>query len=353
MPKSPQEAARDPDRAAAVAGRGDRDHPGGNRRRAAAARPAGTALQVPGVAGDAVGGRLGEAADRQLRHQGQPDDDRARLAQPPHHLRVVGGGLGEAVGPVRVDLAGDVDLVLDRDRHPEQGPLLAGLQPCFGLLGFEQRLLGEHLAKCVQLRVEAGDSVEAQLDQLGRGDLPRPQHLRLPRRAGEGDILIGDRCAPLHGGHRIRRCDATLFGERSSGKALFESDGFEKRLAPQRSAIERFASRQHGLVTAGQLREAGLTSAAISKRVRSERLHRLHRGVYGVGTYPGPMRQGGWPPCSHVVRPRFSVTAPPLHCGICCGRWMGRSMSRSPRRTAAGPGAESASTAAARSLLRP
>ena len=48
-------------------------------------------------------------------------------------------------------------------------------------------------------------------------------------------------------------------------------------------AIARLASRQHGLVTSAQLREAGLSSAAISKRVARERLHRLHRGVYSVG----------------------------------------------------------------------
>lgn len=47
--------------------------------------------------------------------------------------------------------------------------------------------------------------------------------------------------------------------------------------------IARLASAQHGAVTAAQLRRAGLTHAAISKRARKGRLHRLHRGVYAVG----------------------------------------------------------------------
>ena len=53
------------------------------------------------------------------------------------------GRLGEGVGAVRGHLAGEVDFVLDRDRHPEQRPLLARLQPRLGLLGLEQRPLGE------------------------------------------------------------------------------------------------------------------------------------------------------------------------------------------------------------------
>ena len=115
----------DADRAGAVAGRGDRHQAGGDRRGRAAARAARRALRVPRVAGDAVGGRLGEAADRQLRQQRQADDDRPRLAQPADHLGVGLGGHLEGVGAVQVDLAGDVDFVLDRDRHAEQRPLVA------------------------------------------------------------------------------------------------------------------------------------------------------------------------------------------------------------------------------------
>jgi hypothetical protein len=43
------------------------------------------------------------------------------------------------------------------------------------------------------------------------------------------------------------------------------------------------AARQHGLVTAAQLAEAGLSSGAVSKRVADGRLHPKYRGVYAVG----------------------------------------------------------------------
>jgi Transcriptional regulator, AbiEi antitoxin len=57
--------------------------------------------------------------------------------------------------------------------------------------------------------------------------------------------------------------------------------------------IARFAAAQHGVVTTAQLKEAGLTSAAVSKRVKAGRLHRLHRGVYAVGA-PASGREAGW-----------------------------------------------------------
>lgn len=57
--------------------------------------------------------------------------------------------------------------------------------------------------------------------------------------------------------------------------------------------IAQFAAVQHGLVTAGQLREVGLTSAAISKRAKAGRLHRVHRGVYSVG-FPASGDEARW-----------------------------------------------------------
>ena len=47
--------------------------------------------------------------------------------------------------------------------------------------------------------------------------------------------------------------------------------------------LARVAARQHGVVSAGQLRSARLTRQAVSKRVTAGRLHRLHRGVYALG----------------------------------------------------------------------
>ncbi len=55
---------------------------------------------------------------------------------------------------------------------------------------------------------------------------------------------------------------------------------------PPELAIARLAARQHGVVTRGQLLDAGLGRRAIEHRAAAGRLYRLHRGVYGVGYVP-------------------------------------------------------------------
>ncbi len=52
---------------------------------------------------------------------------------------------------------------------------------------------------------------------------------------------------------------------------------------PVDAAIAQLAAKQHGVVSFGQLRSAGLSVGAINARVRAGRLHRLHRGVFAVG----------------------------------------------------------------------
>jgi very-short-patch-repair endonuclease len=47
--------------------------------------------------------------------------------------------------------------------------------------------------------------------------------------------------------------------------------------------IAALADRQHGVVTLHQLQLLGLSKSAVSKRARSGRLHRIHRGVYAAG----------------------------------------------------------------------
>ncbi len=57
--------------------------------------------------------------------------------------------------------------------------------------------------------------------------------------------------------------------------------------------IAHLAARQHGVVSVRQLRAAGLTSNAITRRLRSGRLHRIHRGVYAVG-HTAPSNERRW-----------------------------------------------------------
>lgn len=59
------------------------------------------------------------------------------------------------------------------------------------------------------------------------------------------------------------------------------------------TTIARIAARQHGVVTTAQLVAAGLSPAAISKRTKAGRLHRVHRGVYSVG-YAASTREAEW-----------------------------------------------------------
>ena len=50
--------------------------------------------------------------------------------------------------------------------------------------------------------------------------------------------------------------------------------------------MSAIAGRQHGWVTSAQLATAGLGYAAVANRVKTGRLHRRYRGVYGVGHRP-------------------------------------------------------------------
>jgi very-short-patch-repair endonuclease len=53
--------------------------------------------------------------------------------------------------------------------------------------------------------------------------------------------------------------------------------------APPELVVARIAARQNGVVSARQLRAAGLDTAAVARRTRAGRIHRIHRGVYAIG----------------------------------------------------------------------
>jgi hypothetical protein len=57
------------------------------------------------------------------------------------------------------------------------------------------------------------------------------------------------------------------------------------KLEPAERLIGRLASRAHGVVTRGELLEAGVTDAEIDRRVKKGALIRRYRGVYRVGHY--------------------------------------------------------------------
>jgi hypothetical protein len=55
------------------------------------------------------------------------------------------------------------------------------------------------------------------------------------------------------------------------------------KYGPADVAIAALAHKQHGVVALAQLVALGLTRQAVAKRVTAGRLHRVFRGVYGVG----------------------------------------------------------------------
>jgi hypothetical protein len=55
--------------------------------------------------------------------------------------------------------------------------------------------------------------------------------------------------------------------------------------------VARLAARQHGVLSAEDLRGCGLSPDAISVRAANGRLHPLHRGVYAIG-HANPTRDG-------------------------------------------------------------
>src|SRR5688572_8936333 len=82
------------------------------------------------------------------------------------------------------DLAGEVVVVLDRERHAEERPVVRLAAPGLGLVRLRQSALGEHDPERVQLRLDPLDPLEVDLDQLARGDLPLADQLRLAERPG-------------------------------------------------------------------------------------------------------------------------------------------------------------------------
>ena len=85
-------------------------------------------------------------------------------------------------------LAGDVHVVLDRNRHTQQRALLPGRAARVGLVGLGQCALGEDDAVGVEPRVQALDALEGGLDDLTGRDLPVAHHARLLGGTGVGEI---------------------------------------------------------------------------------------------------------------------------------------------------------------------
>jgi len=117
---------------------------------------------------------------------GLADDNRARLAQAADRLGVTLGQGVLAGTAERSRVAGEVDVVLDRHRHSQQGRPLAGSEAAVGLVGLGQGLLGTNHTEGVQGRLRSLDPLQGALDQLPRAHLPLHQRPRLPHQPVQG-----------------------------------------------------------------------------------------------------------------------------------------------------------------------
>ena len=168
------ERSRDAGRAAGVAADGDLAHAVGGRHRAARGRAARRALAIRRIARRAEMRIGADAGKGKFRHVGLGDDDRARLAQPPHDGRIALGGLGfrrDELGAGARHLAGDVEQILDADdgaiEWPERN---AVTRARVGRLRRGQRLLaidGEAGARAFALRI--GDFCERGVEAFACG----------------------------------------------------------------------------------------------------------------------------------------------------------------------------------------
>jgi very-short-patch-repair endonuclease len=86
------------------------------------------------------------------------------------------------------------------------------------------------------------------------------------------------------GGRRLTKCASCTHFVLAGGARRFEQD----EMRPDRRIVT-LAGQRHGIVTARELGDAGLSPKAISHRVACGWLVRRHRGVYLVGPLEAPL----------------------------------------------------------------
>jgi very-short-patch-repair endonuclease len=79
------------------------------------------------------------------------------------------------------------------------------------------------------------------------------------------------------------------------------------KLAPPDEIVAQIVARQHGVISLEQLYWAGLTWEQVRHRVRTGRLHRVHRGVYAVGR-PGLGIKGSWKAATLALGKRAALS---------------------------------------------
>ena len=155
-------------------------------------RAAGRVVEVPRVAGRAVGQRLGRDRAAQLGRVGPADGDEPGAPEAPPQRRVVRRDVADRPqrpGAAVVGLAGHRrPEVLDDHRHAGERSVAEGLA------GLGQRPLVARVDDRVELRVEPLGGVDRRRHQLLRRHLPPPHPGGL-----RGGVQRGEITAPGHG----------------------------------------------------------------------------------------------------------------------------------------------------------
>ena len=178
--EQPAPGRRDADRAGAVGAQRGADEPRRHGRGAAAARAAGRALEIPGVARDAERGALGERPLRQLGHVRLAD----RSPPPPRAARrttsaSAAAGPPWAFVPNAVTSPATSMSSLTAIGTPSSGRSPPAPRRASAWSASSSARSREHDAERVQLRVEPRDPLQVQLDELARG-APRPPRSARP-----------------------------------------------------------------------------------------------------------------------------------------------------------------------------
>ncbi len=180
---------RDAHRAQPVRAERRGDQSGGDCRGRATGGTAGRVLQAPRVAGDPERGALGDRPLPQLGSVGLAHDHRAGLLEPAHHLAVLRLGLEAARAAELGRLTGQVGVVLDGHRDPEQRRSLPGGQAAVGPAGLVARRLSPQAAERVQRGLRGLDPLQGQRHQLLGGNLAAGQQLGLAVQPGERQLF--------------------------------------------------------------------------------------------------------------------------------------------------------------------
>jgi hypothetical protein len=177
-------------------------------------------VEVPRVARRRPRQIEARTADREFMGRELAENNGAGAAQPRHADRVGSGDIvGEDLGMARRRQPGDIDDILDADRHAVQRPArAAGHDLGLGRPRRGGRRVAIEPDKRMQPRIEALDAVEERHRQLDRRQLARPDRLRRRRRGEPVQFTHGP--APTRiGGQGSARGSAGAFMSASAALA--------------------------------------------------------------------------------------------------------------------------------------